>query len=89
MTASAGAVGGPWGAVGPDNYKQTEAEPRTMAILAADLVDVKKKAPVWHGQATVDSISNTQKGDEKQALESVKKMFKHYPRLKRSRWNDR
>jgi hypothetical protein len=50
-----------------------------MGILAVDLVDVKKKELVWRGQATVDSISNTQKGDEKQTLSSVKKMFKQYP----------
>jgi hypothetical protein len=50
-----------------------------MGILAVDLVDVKKKELVWRGQATVDSISNTQQGDEKQTLSSVKKMFKQYP----------
>jgi hypothetical protein len=64
--------------MGPD-VSQTEAHPRMMGILAVDLVDVKKKELVWRGQATVDSISNTQKGDEKQTLSSVKKMFKQYP----------
>jgi hypothetical protein len=69
---------GPWGDLGPD-ISQTEARPRMMGILAVDLVDAKKKELVWRGQATVDSISNTQKGDEKQTLNSVKKMFKQYP----------
>jgi hypothetical protein len=69
---------GGWGDMGPD-MSQTEAQPRMMGILAVDLVDVKNKELVWRGQATVDSISNTQKGDEKQTLNSVKKMFKQYP----------
>jgi hypothetical protein len=64
--------------MGPD-ISQTEAQPRMMGILAVDLADAKKKELVWRGQATVDSISNTQKGDEKQTLNSVKKMFKQYP----------
>jgi Domain of unknown function (DUF4136) len=50
-----------------------------MAILTVDLVDAKKKELVWRGQATVDSVSNSQKGDEKQILECVKKMFKQFP----------
>jgi hypothetical protein len=69
---------GMWGGMGPD-ISQTEAQPRMMGILAVDMVDVKKKELVWRGQATVDSISNTQKGDEKQVLTSVKKMFRQYP----------
>jgi hypothetical protein len=69
---------GAWGGLGPD-ISQTEAQPRMMGILALDLADAKKKELVWRGQATVDSISNTQKGDEKQVLDSVKKMFKQYP----------
>ena len=40
-------------------------------ILAVDLIDVKKKEMVWRGQATVDMISNTQKGDEKQVQKSL------------------
>lgn len=50
-----------------------------MGILAVDMVDAKKKQLVWRGQATEDSISNKQKGDEKQVHDSVKKMFKQYP----------
>jgi hypothetical protein len=34
---------------------------------------------VWRGQATEDSISNSQKGDEKQVQKSLDKMFKQYP----------
>jgi hypothetical protein len=66
---------GGWG--GPDS--QTEARPRTIGTLAVDLIDVKKKEMVWRGQATVDMVANTQKGDEKQIQESVEKMFKQYP----------
>jgi hypothetical protein len=73
---------GDWGGFGPD-IAQTEAEPRMMGILSVDMVDVKKKQMVWRGQATVDAISNSQKGDEKQTLESVKKMFQHFPPKKK------
>lgn len=69
---------GGWGAMGPD-ISQTEAQPRLMGMLALDMVDAKKKQLVWRGQATVDAVSDKQKGDEKQTLESVKKMLKKYP----------
>jgi hypothetical protein len=58
---------------------QTAARPRTIGMLAVDLIDVKKKQIVWRGQATVDMIANTQKGDEKQVHKSVEKMFKQHP----------
>ena len=61
------------------DMEQTEADPRMMGMLAVDMGDVKKKELVWRGQATVDSISDKQKGDEKQVLQSIKKMFKQYP----------
>ena len=75
---------GRWGGLGgmggmAMDMAQTEADPRMMGILAVDMGDVKKKELVWRGQATVDSISDKQKGDEKQVLQSVKKMFKQYP----------
>jgi hypothetical protein len=70
---------GGWGGMGGMMDMETEAEPRMMGILAVDMGDVKKKELVWRGQATVDSISDKQKGDEKQVLQSVKKMFKQYP----------
>jgi hypothetical protein len=66
------------GGLGPD-VAQTEAQPRMMGILAVDLVDVRKKQLVWRGQATTDAVSNSQKGDEKQVLKSVDKMFKQFP----------
>jgi hypothetical protein len=69
---------GGWGGWGPD-IAQTEAHPRMLGILAVDLIDVKKKEMVWRGQATEDSIPNTQKGDENQVQKSVEKMFKQYP----------
>jgi hypothetical protein len=69
---------GGWGDMGPD-ISATEAQPRLMGILSVDLVDAKHKALVWRGQATEDSVSDTQKGDEKQVLKSVDKMFKQYP----------
>jgi hypothetical protein len=69
---------GEMGGIGPD-VAQTEAQPRMMGILAVDLVDVRKKQLVWRGQATTDAVSNSQKGDEKQVLKSVDKMFKQFP----------
>jgi|SRR5271156_525960 hypothetical protein len=80
--------GGPWGVYGgwggwgggpySDTAVTTE-QPRTMGILTVDLYDVAQKHLVWRGQATVDSVSNSQKGDEKQTEQSVQKMFKQYP----------
>jgi Domain of unknown function (DUF4136) len=80
---------GPWGAWGgwggwgiglggPDVATTTE-HPRTLGILSVDLYDVAKKQLIWRGQATVDSVSNSQSGDEKQTKNSVDKMFKQYP----------
>jgi hypothetical protein len=79
--------GGPWGIYGgwggwglgaPDIATTTE-EPRTMGIMTVDLYDVSHSNLVWRGQATVDSVSNSQSGDEKQVKNSVVKMFKKYP----------
>jgi hypothetical protein len=64
--------------MGPD-MSQTEAEPRMMGILSVDVVDARKKQLVRRGQATTDAISNSQKGDEKQVLKSIDKMFKQFP----------
>jgi hypothetical protein len=50
-----------------------------MAILTVDLADANKKELVWRGQATVESISSSQKGDEKQVAKSIEKMFKQFP----------
>ena len=75
---------GGWGegmgmGMGGMDTSQTEAQPRMMGILTVDIIDVSKKALVWRGQATTDAISNSQKGDEKQVLKSVDKMFKQFP----------
>lgn len=82
--------GGPWGGwggwggwgmiggMGQDGVT-TETEPRTMGMLNVDMIDAGKSKIVWRGQATVDAVSDTQKGDQKQVLKSVDKMFKNYP----------
>jgi len=78
-------VYGGWGGWGGwdggdfDDTAITTEQPRTMGILTVDLYDVAQKHLVWRGQATVDSVSNSQKGDEKQTEKSVDKMFKKYP----------
>jgi hypothetical protein len=73
-------IWGGWGGWGDDTeFSTTSERPRMMAILTVDLVDANKKELVWRGQATVDSVSNTQKGDEKQVSKSVEKMFKQFP----------
>lgn len=69
---------GGWGDSGPD-ISMTEQQPRTIGILTVDLVDQKKQKLVWRGQATEDSVSNTQKGDENELRKSVDKMFDKYP----------
>ena len=82
--------GGPWGGFGGwggwgmmggmgTGMMTTQTEPRTMGILNVDIVDASKRKIVWRGQATVDAVSDTQKGDEKQVVKSVDKMFKNYP----------
>jgi Domain of unknown function (DUF4136) len=83
--------GGPWGfwggwggwgdgmGMGGMDMAQTEAQPRMMGILSVDIVDAKKELLVWRGQATTDAISNSQKGDEKQVLKAIDKMFKQFP----------
>jgi Domain of unknown function (DUF4136) len=81
--------GGPWGTFGgwggwgigsefPITSTTTD-QPRTMGILTVDMYDVAQKHLVWRGQATVESVSNTQSGDQKQVKNSVDKMFKQYP----------
>lgn len=77
-----GAWGG-WGDSGPD-MSWTEQQPRMMGILTVDLVDAKKKQLVWRGQATEDSIANSQKDEERQMQKSVEKMFNHFPPEKKN-----
>lgn len=56
-----------------------EAAPRNMAILTVDLADARTNKLVWRAQAAIDSVSPTQKGDEKQVEHAVERMFKKYP----------
>ncbi|HXZ78525.1 MAG TPA: DUF4136 domain-containing protein [Terriglobales bacterium] len=77
---------GPWGWWGGwageqdlTTFSSTTQRPRFMGILTVDLADSSRKQLVWRGQATVDSISNSEKGDEKQTEKCVEKMFKKYP----------
>jgi hypothetical protein len=37
------------------------------------------KQLIWRGQATVDNVSNSRNGDERQTKYSIDKMFKQYP----------
>ena len=74
-----GRMGRPGETIGGPDIAHIEAQPRFIGILAVDIVDAKKKELVWRGQATTDAISNSQKGDEKQVLKSVDKMFKQFP----------
>ncbi len=69
---------GGWG-IGGGDMVTTSEEPRTMGILSVDLYDTSKKQLIWRGQATVDNVSNSQNGDEKQTKSSIDKMFKQYP----------
>ena len=68
-----------WGGGPYSDTAVTTEHPRTLGILTVDLYDVAQKHLVWRGQATVDSVSNSEKGDEKQTEQSVQKMFKKYP----------
>lgn len=70
---------GGWGGWGMEPDVMTTEEPRTMGILTLDLVDATAKKVVWRGQATEDSVSNSQKGDEKQVKKSVEKMLAKFP----------
>ncbi len=69
--------------MGGGDMMQTEATPRSMGILTLDFADAKKNELIWRGQATEDSVSNSQKGDEKQVLKSVDKMMKQFPPKKK------
>ena len=69
--------------MGDTGITQTEEVPRSMGILTLDFADANKKVLIWRGQATEDSVSSSQKGDEKQVLKSVDKMLKQYPPKKK------
>jgi hypothetical protein len=68
---------GDYGDFGPD-FSTTQERPRTMGILTVDIANAKKQL-LWRGQATVDSVSKSQKGDEKQVKKCVEKMFDNFP----------
>jgi hypothetical protein len=70
---------GGWGPWGGDSTTFTSEHPREMVILTVSMAEAKGKLLVWRGQATVESASNSEKGDEKQTKQCVQKMFKSYP----------
>jgi Domain of unknown function (DUF4136) len=76
-----GGYGG-WGGWGPwsgDSTTFTSESPREMVILTVSLADAKEKKLAWRGQATVESASNSESGDQKQTKQCVQKMFQSYP----------
>ena len=73
-----GGFGG-WGGYGGPEEATTRQVPRTIGVLTVDLVEAHTNQVVWRGQATEDSIANSQHGDEDQVWKSVGKMFEHYP----------
>jgi hypothetical protein len=68
---------GDYGDFGPD-FSTTQERPRTMGILTVDIANAKKQL-LWRGQATVDNVSKSQKGDEKQVKKCTEKMFDKFP----------
>jgi hypothetical protein len=78
---------GPWAGWGSDLAQEglppvvttTTEHPRTMAILTIDIVDTSKKKIVWRGQATINHLSGSDKGEQKQVQKAVEKMFKNFP----------
>jgi hypothetical protein len=70
---------GGWGPFNEDSTTFTSEHPRELVILTISMADAKQKTLVWRGQATVESASNTEKGDEKQTKQCVQKLFKSYP----------
>jgi hypothetical protein len=70
---------GGWGPFNEDSTTFTSEHPRELVILTISMADAKQKMLVWRGQATVESASNTEKGDEKQTKQCVQKLFKSYP----------
>lgn len=80
-----GPWGGGWGWWGGwdtypiDSTSYTSEQPRQILILSVNLLDAKTKKLVWSGQATVEKVSSSEKGDEKQTKKCIDKMFKNYP----------
>jgi len=74
---------GGWGGWGPwtdDSTTFTSEHPRTILILTIDMADAaQNKTLVFRGQATVENVSKSESGDEKQTKQCVEKIFKNYP----------
>ena len=70
---------GGWGAFSDDSTTFTSEHPRTILILTVDLADAKANTLVFRGQATVENVSKSESGDEKQTKQCVQKIFKSYP----------
>jgi Domain of unknown function (DUF4136) len=70
---------GGWGPLTEESTTFTSEHPREMLILTISIADGKTKMLVWRGQTTVENVSNSQKGDEKQTKQCVEKLFKSYP----------
>jgi Domain of unknown function (DUF4136) len=68
-----------WGEHDNHSNDVSALAPHMMAILTLDLADARKMKLVWRGQAIVDSVSSSQRRDEKQVEKAVEKMFKKYP----------
>jgi hypothetical protein len=70
---------GGWDTFPDDGVSYTSERPRQILFLSVNLLDAKNKKLVWSGQATVENVSTSQKGDEDQTRKCVEKMFKRYP----------
>lgn len=70
---------GGWDTLPIDSTSYTSEQPRQILILSVNLLDAKTKKLVWSGQATVERVSSSEKGDEKQTKKCIEKMFKNYP----------
>jgi hypothetical protein len=70
---------GGWDAFPEETTSYTSEHPRQIAILTVDIFDAKSKKLVWRGQATVENVASSEKGDEKQTEKCVQKMFKKFP----------
>jgi hypothetical protein len=74
---------GGWGGWGPwsdDSTTFTSEHPRTILILTIDMADAaQNKTLVFRGQATVENVSKSESGDEKQTKQCVEKIFRNYP----------
>lgn len=68
-----------WGENDDGSNNVMTRTPHMMAMLTVDLADTKTNKLVWRAQATVESVSKTEKGDEKQVEKAVERMFKKYP----------